>query len=105
GPRLPSVAPPAGAQAAMDPGVAREKLPDMAEYRRALSGRLDPTSHWLQSLFEQVKANPQRIVFAEGEEERIIRAAVVFRDNGYGTPVLIGREELVRDTMKSLGIN
>jgi malate dehydrogenase (oxaloacetate-decarboxylating)(NADP+) len=51
-----------------------------------------------------VKANPQRIVFAEGEEERTIRAAVMFRDNGYGTPILIGREEQVRETMKSLGI-
>ena len=79
---------------------ARKPIPDMAEYRRALSGRLDPTSHWLQSLFDQVKANPQRIVFAEGEEERTIRAAVVFRDNGYGTPILIGREEQVRETMK-----
>ncbi len=77
----------------------------MAEYKRSLSGRLDPTSHFLQSLFEQVKANPQRIVFAEGEEERTIRAAVMFRDNGYGTPILIGREEQVRETMKSLGIN
>src|SRR5262249_5514862 len=76
---------------------------DMAEYRRALSGRLDPTSHWLQSLFEQVKANPQRIVFAEGEEERTIRAAVVYRDNGYGTPILIGREEQVRETMRTPG--
>ncbi len=51
-----------------------------------------------------MKANPQRIVFAEGEEERTIRAAVMFRDNGYGTPILIGREEQVRETMKSLGI-
>ena len=88
----------------MKSGVARRPIPDMAEYRRALAGRLDPTNHWLQSLFEQVKANPQRIVFAEGEEERTIRAAVVFRDNGYGTPILIGREELVRETMKGLGI-
>jgi malate dehydrogenase (oxaloacetate-decarboxylating)(NADP+) len=84
--------------------VARKPIVDMAEYRRNLSGRLDPTSHWLQSLFEQVKANPQRIVFAEGEEERIIRAAIVFRDNGYGTPVLIGREEQVREAMASLGV-
>ncbi|MBS0546847.1 MAG: NADP-dependent malic enzyme [Proteobacteria bacterium] len=91
------------AKAAMDSGVARRKL-DIAEYKKSLSGRLDPTSHWLQSLFEQVKANPQRIVFAEGEEERTIRAAIVYRDNGYGTPILIGREELVRETMKSLGI-
>jgi len=91
------------AKAAMDSGVAKKQL-DMTEYKRSLSGRLDPTSHWLQSLFEQVKANPQRIVFAEGEEERTIRAAVVYRDNGYGTPILIGREEQVRETMKNLGI-
>ena len=103
-PRLISTVSVAVAQAAMDSGVARHKIPDMAEYRRALAGRLDPTNHWLQSLFEQVKANPQRIVFAEGEEERTIRAAVVFRDNGYGTPILIGREELVRETMAGLGI-
>jgi malate dehydrogenase (oxaloacetate-decarboxylating)(NADP+) len=103
-PRLISAVSAAVAEAAMKSGVARKPIPNMAEYRRSLSGRLDPTSHWLQSLFEQVKANPQRIVFAEGEEERTIRAAVVFRDNGYGTPVLIGREEQVRETMKSLGI-
>ena len=104
-PRLISVVSSAVAKAAMDSGVARRPIPDMAEYLRALSGRLDPTNHWLQSLFEQVKANPQRIVFAEGEEERTIRAAVVFRDNGYGTPVLIGREEQVREAMKSVGIS
>jgi malate dehydrogenase (oxaloacetate-decarboxylating)(NADP+) len=103
-PRLISVVSSAVAQAAMDSGVARRNIPDMAEYRRALAGRLDPTNHWLQNLFEQVKAKPQRIVFAEGEEERTIRAAKMFRDNGYGTPVLIGREELVRETMKHLGI-
>ncbi|HQS15944.1 NADP-dependent malic enzyme [Reyranella sp.] len=93
------------AKAAMDSGVAQKQITDMAEYKRSLSGRLDPTSHFLQSLFEQVKANPQRIVFAEGEEERTIRAALMFRDNGYGTPILIGREEQVRETMKSLGIS
>ena len=103
-PRLISVVSSAVAQAAMDSGVARRKIADMAEYRRQLAGRLDPTYHWLQNLFEQVKASPQRIVFAEGEEERTIRAAMVFRDNGYGTPVLIGREALVRETMKHLGI-
>ena len=92
------------AKAAMDSGVAQKQITDMAEYKRSLSGRLDPTSHFLQSLFEQVKANPQRIVFAEGEEERTIRAAVMFRDNGYGTPILIGREEQVLESMKALGI-
>src|SRR5579883_1680436 len=103
-PRLISVVSSAVAQAAMDSGVARRKIADMAEYRRQLAGRLDPTNHWLQNLFEQVKASPQRIVFAEGEEERTIRAAMVFRDNGYGTPVLRSEEALVRETMKHLGI-
>ena len=103
-PRLISAVSSAVAEAAGKSGVARKPIPSLAEYKRSLSGRLDPTSHWLQSLFEQVKANPQRIVFAEGEEERTIRAALVFRDNGYGTPILIGREEQVRETMKSLGI-
>jgi len=78
--------------------------PEHGEYRRQLRGcSIRPTTG-CKSLFEQVKANPQRIVFAEGEEERTIRAAVVFRDNGYGTPVLIGREEQVREAMKSVGI-
>ncbi|WIM11136.1 NADP-dependent malic enzyme [Enhydrobacter sp.] len=103
-PRLISAVSSAVAEAAVKSGVARKPIPNLAEYKRSLSGRLDPTSHWLQSLFEQVKANPQRIVFAEGEEERTIRAALVFRDNGYGTPILIGREEQVRETMKALGI-
>jgi len=103
-PRLISAVSSAVAEAAMKSGVAGKSIANMEEYKRTLSGRLDPTSHWLQNLFEQVKANPQRIVFAEGEEERTIRAAMVFRDNGYGTPILIGREEQVRETMKSLGI-
>ena len=76
----------------------------MAEYRRALSGRLDPTATGCRACSSGCKANPQRVVFAEGEEERTIRAAVIFRNTGYGTPVLIGREELVRETMRGLGI-
>jgi malate dehydrogenase (oxaloacetate-decarboxylating)(NADP+) len=68
-PRLIVRSPAAVAKAAMDSGVAQKKIADMAEYKRSLSGRLDPTSHFLQSIFEQVKANPQRIVFAEGEED------------------------------------
>ncbi|MBL8674352.1 MAG: NADP-dependent malic enzyme, partial [Rhodospirillales bacterium] len=92
------------AQAAMDSGVAQRPIIDMAEYHRQLSGRLDPTTGWLQSLFDEVIAHPRRIVFAEGEEERTIRAAIAFRDAGYGTPILIGRDELVQETMASLGV-
>ena len=76
----------------------------MAAYRRALSARLDPTAAVLNTIFEQVRANPQRVVFAEGEEEEVIRAALAFRTAGYGMPVLIGREDRVQETMASLGL-
>src|SRR5262245_42193107 len=75
------------AQAAMDSGVARKPIIDMEAYHRQLSSRLDPTSSWMQGVIEEVRANPKRIAFAEGEEERTIRAAIAFRDAGYGTPI------------------
>ena len=65
---------------------------------------LDPTAGALDRIMESVRANPKRVVFAEGEEEKVVRAAVAFRNAGYGTPVLIGREERVRATMDSLGL-
>src|SRR5206468_3618631 len=94
-PRLISVVPPAVAKAAMDSGVARKPIGDLKAYSRSLGARLDPTASILQAMFEQVRGNPKRVVFAEGEEERILRAALAFRNGGYGTPILIGREELV----------
>ena len=103
-PRLISAVPPAVAQAAMDSGVARIKIKDMDAYRRSLSARLDPTANSLQRIFEQLRANPKRVVFAEGEEERVIRAALSFRNAGYGTPILIAREDRVAETIKSLGL-
>ncbi len=92
------------AQAAMDSGVARRPIADMADYSRRLSERLDPTASWMQHIVEAVRSNPRRVVFAEGEEERTIRAAIAFRDMGYGTPILIGREELVQETMQRIGV-
>ena len=103
-PRLISAVPPAVAKAAMDSGVARIEIKDMDAYRRSLSARLDPTANSLQRIFEQVRANPKRVVFAEGEEERVIRAALSFRNAGYGTPILIAREDRVAETIKSLGL-
>ena len=88
----------------MDSGVARRPIADLAKYTRGLSGRLDPTANALDAIMERVRAEPKRVVFAEGEEEKIVRAAVAFRNAGYGTPVLIGREERVRATMASLGL-
>ncbi len=104
-PRLIWAVPSAVAKAAMASGVARKPLADMEAYKTSLKGRLDPTAASLQRVLGQVRANPKRVVFAEGEEEKTIRAALSFRDNGYGTPVLIGREERVRDTMRRMGLS
>jgi malate dehydrogenase (oxaloacetate-decarboxylating)(NADP+) len=103
-PRLISRLAPAVAKAAMDSGVARKPITDLRKYARELSGRLDPTANALDAIMERVRASPRRVVFAEGEEAKIVRAAVAFRNAGYGTPVLIGREDRVRNTMMSLGL-
>jgi malate dehydrogenase (oxaloacetate-decarboxylating)(NADP+) len=104
-PRLIAAIPSAVAKAAMDTGVARRPITDMEEYHRQLSARLDPTAASLQRIFERVRRNPRRVIFAEGEEETIIRAAVAFQQAGYGTPVLIGRKERILETMASVGIS
>ncbi|WP_422369230.1 NADP-dependent malic enzyme [Pelagibius sp.] len=103
-PRLIVAVPKAVAKAAMDSGVARRPLDDTLAYEQQLSARLDPTASSLQRIFDQVRQNPRRVVFAEGEEERSIRAALAFQQAGYGTPVLVGREEHVKATMKSIGL-
>jgi malate dehydrogenase (oxaloacetate-decarboxylating)(NADP+) len=103
-PRLISWVPPAVARAAMESGVARRPLVDLRRYARELSGRLDPTAGALDAIMESVRADPRRVVFAEGEEEKVVRAAVAYRNAGYGRPVLIGREDRVKATMASLGL-
>ena len=103
-PRLISRLPPAVARAAMESKVARRPVADLARYTRGLTGRLDPTANALDAIMESVRQRPRRVVFAEGEEEKMVRAAVAFRRAGYGTPVLIGREDRVRATMARLGI-
>ncbi len=104
-PRLIAAVSSAVAQAAMDSGVARKPIADMRAYRQKLSARLDPTAASLQGIFERVSANPKRVVFAEGEEERVIRAAITFRNAGFGRPVLIGRDERIHETMKAAGLD
>lgn len=101
-PRLIVKIPAAVAKAAMDSGVARKPLSDMAGYERTLRGRLDPTADSLELIFETVRRNPQRVVFAEGEEERSIRAALQFKAAGYGTPVLVAREEVVKEKIAAM---
>ncbi len=103
-PRLIWSVPPAVARAAIESGVARKPIADLETYRSSLKGRLDPTAAYLQLAFAKVRANPRRVVFAEGEDERTIRAALAFRAAGYGSPVLIGREDRIVATMRGIGV-
>ena len=102
-PRLMEVVSSAVAQAAMDSGVAKAPIVDMAAYRQSLKARLNPTTSVLTRVYEDAKANPKRVVFAEAEEDVVLRAAIQFRDFGYGTPVLVGRTKAVVDKLHMLG--
>ncbi len=103
-PRLISRIPAAVAKAAMDTGVARKNLPDIEQYKRELSARRDPIAGTLQQVFDQVRRRPKRVVFAEGEEEPVIRAAVAFVNQGLGRAILVGREERIRETAVFAGV-
>jgi malate dehydrogenase (oxaloacetate-decarboxylating)(NADP+) len=103
-PRLMTTVPVAVAQAAMKSGVARKPILDIEAYRKELAARRDPTANSMQQIFDAVRENPQRIIFAEGEEEKIIRAAVQWRDNGYGKPILVGRTDRVQALLKKMSI-
>jgi malate dehydrogenase (oxaloacetate-decarboxylating)(NADP+) len=103
-PRLISYVPPAVAKAAMDSGVARKPIVDMDAYRQALRMRRDPVAGVLARVFDRLRRSPKRVVFAEGEEEQVIRAAASFVQQGLGTAHLVGREERVRETVKNTGI-
>ena len=103
-PRLMSHVPPAVAKAAMDTGVARKPIVDMDAYAEALRRRRDPIAGVLQRVFERVRRSPKRVVFAEGEEEQVIRAAAAFVGERLGTALLVGREEPIRETARNLGI-
>ncbi|TRW17241.1 NADP-dependent malic enzyme [Glacieibacterium frigidum] len=103
-PRLIERIPAAVARAAMDSGVARKPFFDEAAYRHQLRSRLNPTNALLAGSFEIAKARPKRVVFAEGEQEVVLRAAMTFQNLGYGTPVLVGREQPVREGLEALGV-
>ena len=103
-PRLISSIPPAVAKAAMDTGVARKPIVDMEAYRQQLRTRRDPVAGVLARVFERLKRSPKRVVFAEGEEEQVIRAAAAFVEQGLGTALLVGREDRVRETAANAGI-
>jgi malate dehydrogenase (oxaloacetate-decarboxylating)(NADP+) len=103
-PRLMEIVPAAVAQAAMDSGVARKPILDMDEYRHSLRARLNPTTSVLTMAYESARAHPKRVVFAEAEEEVVLRAAIAFKEGGCGTPVLVGRDD-VREKLAALGVD
>jgi malate dehydrogenase (oxaloacetate-decarboxylating)(NADP+) len=102
-PRLMEVVSSAVAKAAMDTGVAKAPIEDFDAYRLSLKSRLNPTTSVLTRVYEDAKANPKRVVFAEAEEDVVLRAAIQFRDFGYGTPILVGRTKAVVDKLHMLG--
>jgi malate dehydrogenase (oxaloacetate-decarboxylating)(NADP+) len=102
-PRLMEIVPAAVAQAAMDSGVAQARIESMDAYRTALRARLNPTTSVLTLAYEAARADPRRVLFAEGEEETVLRAAIAFRNGGYGIPVLVGRDD-VHDRLRALGV-
>ena len=105
-PRLIWYIPPFVAQAAMDTGVARKPIEDMDAYRTELRSRLDPSAALVQNISSAVRAAPnKRVVFAEGEETAVIRAAWGFKQAELGTPILLGREELIRKNAAEAGLN
>jgi malate dehydrogenase (oxaloacetate-decarboxylating)(NADP+) len=104
-PRLIYTIPPAVAKAAMDSGVAKKPIEDMAAYKRELTARLNPTANSLNLIMDRIHANPKNIVFAEGEEEKVIRAAAIWRRQEYGIPMLVGRETTILKKMAEMGID
>ncbi|WFL78881.1 NADP-dependent malic enzyme [Altererythrobacter arenosus] len=104
-PRLIEVVSSAVAKAAMDSGVALAPIEDLDEYRLSLKARLNPTTSALTRVYEECKANPKRMVFAEAEEDVVLRAAIQYRDFGYGTPILVGRTKNVVDRLHMLGVS
>jgi malate dehydrogenase (oxaloacetate-decarboxylating)(NADP+) len=104
-PRLISEIPPYVAQAAMDTGEARKPIEDMVAYKKSLARRQDPTAALLQGITATVQENQKTIVFAEGEEPAVIRAAQAYQQRGLGRAILIGRDKAILDNMKLLGVD
>jgi malate dehydrogenase (oxaloacetate-decarboxylating)(NADP+) len=102
-PRLMEVVASAVAEAAVQSGVAQKPIANMEAYRQELRARLNPTVSVMSLAYESAKTNPKRVLFAEGEEPNVLRAAIAFKEAGYGTPVLVGREE-VYDLLKEIGV-
>ncbi|TDQ56731.1 malate dehydrogenase (oxaloacetate-decarboxylating)(NADP+) [Phaeovulum veldkampii DSM 11550] len=104
-PRLIHVIPPAVAKAGMDTGVARRPIIDMAGYAQSLRARMDPTASILQGIHARAKAAQARMIFAEGDDPRVLRAAVAWQRSGLGTSLVVGREADVKEKLEAAGMS
>lgn len=103
--RLISVVPFAVAKAAVESGVARKPIKDWDAYRKQLQARRDPSMNSLSLIFEKLERNPKKVIFAEGEQPEIIRVAAMWRDSGYGKPILIGKEARILENMAEANVD
>jgi malate dehydrogenase (oxaloacetate-decarboxylating)(NADP+) len=104
-PRLISAIPIAVAKAAMETGVARKPILDLDKYAQELSARRDPIASTLTRIYDRVRRQPKRVVFAEGEEEQVMRAAVSYANQKLGTAILVGRDEIIKENARNAGID
>ena len=104
-PRLISVIPAAVAKAAIDTGVARIKIENFEFYKDQLKQRLDPTVTIMQGINSYIKKKLKKVVFADGEDENMLKAAIAFKNSKLGIPILIGKEELIKEQIKKIGYN
>ena len=104
-PRLISEIPAAVAKAAIESGVARKNISNFDEYKDHLTNRLDPSMSIMQGINSKVRKNPKKVVFAEGEDENMLKAAVEFGKNKLGTPIVIGNEKRVKETLNKIGLD
>ena len=104
-PRLISRIPSAVAEAAIKSGVARKKIVDIEAYKDQLTNRLDPSMTIMQGINAQIKKRPKTVVFAEGEDQSMLKAAVAYKNSKLGTPVVIGNEKRVKEQLKEIGLD
>ena len=104
-PRLISVIPAAVAKAAIESGVARIKIDNFETYKDQLKQRLDPTVTIMQGINNYIKKKQKRVVFADGEDQNTLKAAIAFKNTKLGIPILVGKEELIKEQIKKIGYN
>ena len=102
-PRLINVIPLAVAKAAIKSGVARKKIKNFDIYSEQLKQRLDPSVTIMQGINSQIKKNQKKVVFADGEDENTLKAAIAFKNSNLGIPILVAKDKVVRDRLKEIG--